>query len=59
MLVKDVLVVMRRVLLFVGAFGVLLVHCGCLLVTLLYLRGYLVVAFILKFAVLIPFLYIT
>jgi hypothetical protein len=32
---------MRRVLLFMGAFGVLLVRCRCFLVTLLQLRGYL------------------
>jgi hypothetical protein len=38
-------VVMRRVLLFVSAFGVLLVRCRCFLVTLLHLRGCLVVAF--------------
>jgi hypothetical protein len=32
-------------LLFVGAFGVLLVRCRCFLVTLLHLRGCLVVVF--------------
>jgi hypothetical protein len=36
---------MRRVLLFVGAFGDLLVRCRYVLVTLLHLRGCLVVAF--------------
>jgi hypothetical protein len=36
---------MRRVLLFVGAFGVLLVRCRYVSVTLLHLRGCLVVAF--------------
>jgi hypothetical protein len=36
---------MRRVLLFVSAFGVLLVRCRCVLVTLLHLRGCLVVVF--------------
>jgi hypothetical protein len=36
---------MRRVLLFVGAFGVFLVRCRCFLVTLLHLRGCLVVVF--------------
>jgi hypothetical protein len=36
---------MRRLLLFVGAFGVLLVRCGCFLVTLLHLNGCLLVAF--------------
>jgi hypothetical protein len=36
---------MRRVLLFVGAFGVLLVRCQCFLVTPLHLRGCLVAVF--------------
>jgi hypothetical protein len=36
---------MRRVLLFVGAFDVLLVRCRCFLVTLLHRRGCPVVAF--------------
>jgi hypothetical protein len=36
---------MLRELLFVGVFGVLLVRCRCFLVTLLHLRGCLVVVF--------------
>jgi hypothetical protein len=36
---------MHRVLLFVGAFDVLLVRCRCFLVTLLHLLGCLVVEF--------------
>jgi hypothetical protein len=36
---------MHRVLLFVDAFGVFLVRCRCFLVTLLHLRGCLVVVF--------------